>query len=443
MNHSEVSALFDRLFPICRSITGPGIRRSLEIFAEHMPMQIHGVPSGSKVFDWTVPQEWELVGAEIKSLDGRTLVSTDTSNLHVLNFSAPFDGVVKREELFAHLFTHPTLPDAIPYVTSYYNERWGMCVSQQQKDQLTDDAYHISIDTKKYDGELNYGEAVLPGETDETILITSYLCHPSMANNELSGPLTALLLYKLLAERKSNRFTYRFVLLPETIGSISYLAENKESLGKNLFGGIVLTCLGGPKEGVSFKLSRQDWTGSPSVMDIVARNFALTNGENYRLRTFTPTGGSDERQFCSPGINWPVVQIARTVYGEYEQYHTSLDTKEFMGIDRLIDAAQKVRHYVEVLESADLRPECTLEGGEPQLGRRNLYPTLNSPVTRSMSSDRSQDGRYVLNKLLELYSLSDGTLNLAEIANKIEAPLGDLIPIMRELERGEVIGFAK
>lgn len=440
---TDLDALYDELFPICRSITGPGIRSSFEILKRHLPLEITEIASGTKVYDWTVPPEWSLNRATLTDPNGTVILDTDDSNLHVLNFSVPFEGEVELDALQAHLHSIPELSDAVPYVTSYYQRRWGLCMSHRQRLSLEPGMYKVSIDTTIQDGSLAYAQCELPGETDEIVLITSYLCHPSLANNELSGPLGLVRLFELLKAMPSRRYTYRFLLIPETIGSISFLSTEGGDLDDRIVGGLVLTCLGGPSSTVSFKLSRQDWTGSPSKMDRLAHEIASFDRESYEIRPFTPAGGSDERQFCSPGVNWPILQAARTIYGEYNEYHTSLDNKELMTLDAVEKSASAVFGFLQLHELCDLFPVSVIEGGEPQLGRRDLYPTMNGPMSNKMSNDSTKDGRYLLELLLNILSLADGQRTIIDIAHKIDAPLMDLLPIMQTVVDKQLVRLNK
>ncbi|MCJ8190778.1 DUF4910 domain-containing protein [Sphingomicrobium aestuariivivum] len=435
---ANLETLFERLFPICRSITGPGIRRSMEILAEHMPLEVHGVPSGEKVLDWTVPPEWELRRARLWGPDGSLVLDSDGNNLHVLNFSTPFSGEMDLEELDRHLFSEPALPDAIPYVTSYYNRRWGLCLSHHQREALVPGTYRVEIDTEIRDGLLNYATAELPGESDEVVLLSTYLCHPSLANNELSGPLAMVRLYEALEAMEQRRYTYRFLVIPETIGSITYLAREGAELLPRMAAGMVLTCLGGPSETVSFKLSRRDWTGRPSTIDRLARHFAGTL-PGYAVRDFSPMGGSDERQYCSPGFDMPVVQAARTVYGQYPGYHNSHDDLDFMTIAAVEDSAARLATFIAAFEEAGREYVNRSPHGEPQLGRRDLYPSLNSPMSRILSSDDQFDGRRMLNQLLGLLSLADGEHDLLAIAERIDFPVTELAPLARHLREHDLL----
>lgn len=438
-----IDELFDDLFPICRSITGPGIRDSFALIQKYIPLKINSVPTGERVFDWTVPQEWRLARATLKDPDGKIILDTNISNLHVINFSTPFRGTINLNELQGHLYSIPELPHAIPYVTSYYSRRWGFCMTDTQRQSLKDGMYQVHIDTEICDGELNYATFDLPGKSSDIILISSYLCHPSLANNELSGPLALVLLHQKLARLKDRQYTYKFLLIPETIGSLTFLAKEGSALSSRIRGGIVLTCLGGPKKTVSFKLSRSDWLGASSSIDVCARQLAQYDQNSYEVRAFDPTEGSDERQFCSPGINWPVIQAAKTVYGQYQGYHNSLDTKEFMSIEAVTDSAEKLFVFLRVFDFGDKKLMPNVLGGEPCLGKRGLYPTINSPLNNNFSSDSLKDHRYLLNLMLNVLSLTDGTMTLFDIARKLQTPLADLLTVAELLIENDLVSLGE
>jgi len=442
MNYQKLDELFDRLWPICRSITGPGIRQSLEIMQDYIPINIKEIPTGKGVFDWTVPQEWELERATLKTEDGDVILDTDISNIHVLNFSEPFSGIVTYEELEKHLYSNPGFPEAVPYVTSYYEPRWGLCISDKQRKSLRSDInYVVDIKTNKFDGCLRYGEYFLKGKTNETILLATYLCHPSLANNELSGPLVLAAIYNKLKSQKNRKFSYRFIIIPETIGSISFLASSSPKDLSDVVAGVVLTCLGGPSNKVSFKHSRKHWVGQDSLIDAVVEKVCANDKLLYESRNFSPTGGSDERQFCSPAINLPVVQVARTIYGQYDEYHTSLDNKEFMQISSVLDSVEKIHLFLKIYELESRLLLSTIKGGEPMLGKRDLYPSVNSPLTRNMSDDEKFDCREQLNLILNVTSLVDGNHRLSNIAEKLDVPLIKLVPVIEELVEKGVICY--
>lgn len=435
----DLSAIFDELYPLCRSITGSGTRRSLEIIGRHMPLEIVEVESGTQVFDWTVPPQWEIESATLTGPDGETVVDFADHNLHVLNYSEPVDEKIELAELQKHLHSLPAMPDAIPYVTSYYAPKWGFCLTDRQRKTLKPGTYHAKIDSKKFQGHLTYGVAELKGETDELVLITSYVCHPSLANNELSGPLGLLSLYHKIAQWPKRRYTYRFLLIPETIGSICYLAAHGEELRQRLKGGAVLTCLGGHSKILNFKLTRADVLDQPYSVDHLARHLADVDPQGWKVRQFTPTSGSDERQFCSPGFNLPMVQIARTVYGQYDEYHTSLDTKEFMRIERVEDAAVRINQFFMAFDFEGQTLYNLSPNGEPNLGKRGLYPSTNSPLTWRLSSDTVFDARQTLNQILQILSYSDGNRDLRGIAEIVKAPVTQLVPVALQLESHELV----
>lgn len=430
----DIDNIVDRLFNICRSITGPGIRQSLQIISEYMPLDIVEIKSGTKVFDWTVPKEWELIEGTLSDLDGNVLISSKDNPMHVLNFSQSFDGIVTRDELFkSHLFTLPSLPDAIPYVTSYYKERWGFCVSEKQKETLTQDKFKVSIKTNKFDGALTYGHAFLQGKSDKKIVITTYLCHPNMLNNELSGPLCMILLYNMLKAQEDRYYSYEFIINPETIGSISVLATYGQKLKENLVFGMVLTCLcnkKGQNTPLSFKLTRRDGLYKKCLEKDIDTNIKPYPIDKYlryvcdnsamSIRDFVPTSGSDERQYCSPKIDLPFVQASRTVYASYSEYHTSLDNKDLFSISSIKDSACEIFTILNDYRFFVSKIGLNIEGGEPQLGKRDLYPTINTPLILNSSKDGLLDNRKTLDTILNFISLCDGTLNLLDIAKILD-----------------------
>ncbi|WP_198674489.1 DUF4910 domain-containing protein [Idiomarina tyrosinivorans] len=434
MDYQELDDLFNELWPIPRSITGPGITQSLKILQRHIPFEIKAVASGTKVFDWVVPPEWQLNSATLYTADGEKILSTEDSNIHILNFSEPYSATISYEELEPHLYTNKTFPETVPYVTSYYQRRWGFCLSEAQKARLDKTKkYRVEIDTKIYPGNLRYGDLTLKGKSEKTVLLTSYLCHPSLANNELSGPLALVALYKELSKQKNRYYTYRFLVVPETIGSITFLANTEKSELDKICAGIVLTCLGGPAKKVTFKHSRRHWVGEPSEIDELVESLCMHDSECFEQRPFEPTSGSDERQFCSPTINLPVIQAARTPYGQYDEYHSSLDNKSFMRISAVLDSISKLCMFIRVFElnRANLLP--MLAGGEPMLGKRGLYPTINSAQTKRMSSDKIVDGREQLNILLNVISLIDGKRTVKEIVEFLEISYDDILSTLEPL----------
>ncbi|WP_339871978.1 DUF4910 domain-containing protein [uncultured Brevundimonas sp.] len=421
------SDLFDRLLPVTRSITGPGLRESLDIFGEYMPLRRDRVVSGTAVFDWTVPPEWALTRAILTGPDGEVIADSDRSNLQVVNYAMPVDVDLALEDLQPHLHSIPDQPDLIPYVTAYYRDSWGFCLTHTARQALKPGRYRAVIQSRKYDGGVDFADCHLPGDLDREIMLSSYLCHPSLANNELSGPLVLLGLFDRISRWKRRRFSYRFVLAPETIGSLCYLFRHGDQLRANLAAGLVLTCLGGPADILSYKTSRR---GTSTLDALVAR---LGADEGFAVRPFTPISGSDERQYCSPGFNLPMGQMGRTLYGDYPGYHTSGDDKAFMGIDPLVDAVDRIEALLRRHEYAGVFVNQA-PYGEAQLGRRGLYPSVNSPTTWANSSDRVVDSRTVLNRILTVLSECDGEQRMLDIAARLDCSLDELMPVVDRLE---------
>ncbi len=422
--------LFDDLFPICRSITGPGLRESLDIISEHVPLEIESVPSGTDVFDWTIPKEWRINKARLLGPEGEVYADFEESNLHVMNYSEPVDKYLSLEDLKPHLYTDKDNPEAIPYVTSYYKRRWGFCISHETFENLPEGEYHAYIDSEFVDGSLNYGHTILEGRSDREFLLSSYLCHPSLANNELSGPLVLTSLYKRIKDWEDRYYTYRFVLCPETIGSIAYLYNHGETLSKKLVGGLVLTCLGGPEVKLSYKTTRKE----DSLIDKTIRHLKKYEKIDFDIREFTPTTGSDERQYCSPGFDLPVGQMARTVYGEYKEYHRSIDDKEFMGIHTLVESADVIEDLIHTFEKAgyyrNLKPY-----GEPMLGKRNLYPSVGG--SNRWGEDSAGSKREFLHKVMTVLNYSDGAHSMIDIAERYGCSVKEFLPIVNILgEKG-------
>ena len=430
----QVSELFDRLYPLCRSILGEGYRESLKILEEYIPLEEEYFPSDEKVLNWVVPQEWVLIEACIKDEEGNTVIDFKDNNLHVVNYSDKIDEIMDLEVLKQHIYTSEADDDAIPYTISYYKKRWGFCMSKKQLAQLEEGKYHAYVDSEYIDGNLVIGETVLPGESDKEILLTSYLCHPSMANNELSGPLVMAMLYQKIQKWKTRKFTYRFVVNPETIGSIAYLSRHGEALKQSVYAGLVFTCLGGTEQ-LRYKTSR----GEHSTIDKLVEEINEENPDTFRIEVFSPTSGSDERQYCSPGFNLPVGQMARKVYAEYKEYHTSLDTKELMGIDNIIESCDKLEEFLlrheaeaETLMGKANTPSQLDKGegkyfyrnrypyGEVKLGDYNLYPSLNTSGVKKEDSESLINEPWFIRSVMMLLNYSDGDCSLEYCAKRLE-----------------------
>jgi aminopeptidase-like protein len=396
------------LFPICRSITGNGVRESLAIIQNHIPLEIREVPTGTPVFDWTVPREWNVRDGYIKNGSGKRLIDFKEHNLHVLNYSQPVDDTVTREELEAHCFTLPDHPDRIPYRTSYYNDDWGFCLSQNQLDSLGDGPFDVCIDSTLEDGHLTYGELVIPGKTEQEFLITSHICHPSLANDNLSSVSIAVYLAKELS-KLDLRFTYRFVFAPATIGAITWLAQNRDGLSR-IKHALCLACTGDPAD-ISYKKSRRDTADIDTAIEYVltARNKPFT------IDTFTPWG-YDERQYCSPGIDLPLGCFMRSKPGGYNEYHSSADNLDLVQPEYLADSLSVLSEVFAVIENCqtykNTSPKC-----EPQLGRRGLYEKIGGATSEAKTDTMS---------LLWVLNYSDGVHSLLYIAQKSGIPMSKL-----------------
>ena len=413
--------LAERLFPICRSITGNGFRKSLELIREILPeIVVHEVPSGTQVFDWTVPKEWNILGGWIKKKSGEIIVDFNDSNLHVVGYSVPVHKIVSREELLEHVYTIPDQPEWIPYVTSYYKERWGFCMTEKQKQTLTDDEYEVLIDSSLSDGSLTYGELVLQGETQDEILISTYLCHPSMANNELSGPCVQTELVKYLKSLPKRRYTYRFIWNPETIGSITYLSQNWESLQQHVKAAFVLSCVGDNRT-YSMVCSKY----ADTIADRVLENVLKYHYPAYKRYSFLERG-SDERQYGSAGIDLPVCGFCRSKYQEYPEYHTSADNMSLISPEGLAGAYEVMVKVVNALEHNDyyvMTCKC-----EPQLGKRGLYPTISR-----------KGSNYSVRTMQHFIAYADGRNDLIGISNILNTPIDELIPIKDKLMEHQLL----
>lgn len=428
LNAADLEDLAAQLFPIPRSITGNGMRESIEILKSIVPFKLHRVRSGSKVFDWTVPKEWSLKRAQLWSLDDNTLVLDSKKNsLHVLNFSEPFSGVVDLEELNSHLYSLPERPNTIPYVTSYYEPRWGLCLSDNQRQSLKQGKYRVEIDVTKEAGFLEYYTHFLPATNPsrETILLSSYLCHPSMGNNELSGPLAMISIYRLLL-RRNRSANYLFYLGPETIGALCFLKKFFSLKRRPISAGLVLTCLGGDAVRISTKLSRRDSLGRSSGIDKLARSLAALDSDHFEIREFDPAEGSDERQYCSPGFNLPVAQVARTIYGKYAEYHSSDDNLSFMNSNTVINSADKIDIMLDSLEVMNRKPSSSVTKGEPFLSSYGLYSNINVAGARD-------DPQANLKTLREVLSLCDGTMTVFQICSKLKTHPHEIRQALRTL----------
>jgi aminopeptidase-like protein len=395
----EMFHLIRKLFPICRSITGDGVRQTLKVLQEYIPLTIHEVPSGTPVFDWTVPKEWNIKDAYIKNSTGKKVVDFQECNLHVLNYSAPVKRKVSLAELRQHVFTLPERPEWIPYRTSYYKENWGFCISHNQLSALQDDEYEVVIDASLQDGHLTYGEYFLKGQTDAEVLISTHVCHPSLANDNLSGIALVVFLAEQL-RRRSLRYSYRFLFTPGTIGSITWLSLN-EAQTLRIKHGLILACVGDSGK-ITYKKSRR---GNAEIDRAVVQTMK-DSGEPYDIVAFSPYG-YDERQFCSPGFDLPVGCFMRTPHGQFPEYHTSADNLRLVKRESLTDSFFKCLAVLDVVENNKIylnqNPKC-----EPQLGKRGLYGSIGGQIERKNNELA----------MLWVLNLSDGSHSLLDIAER-------------------------
>jgi aminopeptidase-like protein len=392
------------LFPINRSLTGAGVRETLAYIKDILPeLELKSIKSGERVFDWTVPQEWNISEAYIENENGEKIIDFKVNNLHVVGYSEPVDKWVELTELNTNLHSLPNQPDAIPYITSYYNRNWGFCLTDVQRKSLPEGQYHVVIKSNFKDGVLNYGEAYFEGEEKKEIFLSTYICHPSMANNEISGPVVATQLAKWIKCQVKPRHSYRMIFIPETIGAIVYLSinDNYKYLKDNVIAGFQLTCVGDNRD-VSYIPSKNGNTLTDEVTEYVLSNYI----KKYTRYSFLERG-SDERQWCSPGIDLPVVSLIRTKYGVYPEYHTSLDDLTLINPEGLEGAFNNIKLCLEILELNKYYKAVVL--CEPQLGKRGLYPNISTVNTKAK-----------VKAMMNLLIYADGKLSLLQIAEIIK-----------------------
>ena len=425
MDNKEGKAIHElakELWPIGRSITGQGVRHTLDIIAQTLPeLKVFQVASGTDVFDWVIPKEWQVNEAYIIGPDGQKFCNYKENNLHLVGYSTPINKIVSLSELQNHLYSRPDLPNAVPYVTSYYEKRWGFCISHNERLKLVDGDYKVVIETRLIEGFLNYGEVLIKGKSEKDIFFSTYICHPSMANNELSGPTVLTYLTKWLLSQNNLQYSYRIIFVPETIGAIAYLSKNLKKMKKLIIAGFNLSCLGDTRA-YSYVPSRM----GGSLSDKIAKHVLKWIDENYFEYTWSDRG-SDERQYCSPGVDLPIATICRSKYGAYPEYHTSLDDLETLvtpeGLQGGFDA---LKYSLEAIEK-NIIPKSTVLC-EPQLGKRGLYPTLSNTT-----SNKNVD------IMMDLISWSDGKHTLLEVADKINVPVWDLYDPLENLMQHGII----
>lgn len=408
------------LFPICRSITGEGVRQTLSILRDYISLDIHEVPSGTAVFDWTVPKEWNIREAWIKDENGNTIIDFKHHNLHILNYSIPIHKKMGLAELKNHLYTIPGQPNLIPYRTSYYEENWGFCLAHDQYQTLRNGTYEVFIDASLEPGYITYGEYFIPGKTKEEVLFSAHICHPSLANDNLSGICLLVYLAKYLSEQE-NRYSYRFLFAPGTIGSITWLAHN-EAKTKHIKHGIVASLLG-DAGAFTYKKSRRETAEIDQVTAYVLKNSELP----YQLKDYFPYG-YDERQFCSPGFDLPIGNLSRSQFGSFPEYHTSADNMDFIEPKYLTESYEVYQRIIEVLEAnycpVNLNPKC-----EPQLGKRGLYKALGG----------QSDQHTMQIAMLWVLGYSDGAMSLLEIAEKSDISFDIILKVCKILEQHQLL----
>ena len=391
--------LVSKLYPICRSITGEGFRQTQNILKQHIPLKINAVPSGTEVFDWVVPKEWNINDAYVKNSKGKKVIDFKKSNLHVVNYSIPVNRKMSLKELQEHLFTLPEHPDWIPYRTSYYKESWGFCLSHNDFLKLKEGTYEVVIDSRLEDGYLNYGEYYIKGQNKEEVLISTHACHPSLCNDNLSGIVLTTFLAKCIS-RLTPRYSYRFLFIPGGIGSIIWLFLNEDKV-VNIKHGLVVACVG-DSASFTYKKSRK----GDAEIDQAVINILGNSGEYYKIIDFSPYG-YDERNFCSPGFNLPMGSLTRSTHSQFPQYHSSADNLDFIKPECLVESLQKYLSAINVLENnkkyLNIKPK-----GEVQLGKRGLYGMMGGLQKRP--SDEMP--------LLWVLNMSDGNHSLLDISDR-------------------------
>ncbi|ESY97807.1 DUF4910 domain-containing protein [Mesorhizobium sp. LNHC209A00] len=415
----EIYALAERLFPICRSITGNGVRATLDVLSQHIELQRHEVPTGTQLFDWTVPKEWNIRSATITGPDGQTVLDFADSNLHVVNYSLPFKGILPLAELRPHIHTLPEQPQLIPYRTSYYAPTWGFCAAHVRVADLPDGFYRVEIDAELEDGTLTYGEYLHRGQTEREFLLSAHICHPSLANDNCSGLALLAMLARSLKARKT-RYSYRFLFAPGTIGALAWLSRNEDRTCL-IDHGLVLSCVGDSGD-PAYKRSRR----GDAFIDR-AMSHVLGRRAGAKLMDFSPYG-YDERQYCSPGFNLPVGMFQRSVHGTFPEYHTSADNLDFIRPEHLEDSFRILMEVIDIVEE-DWTPLNRLPKGEPQLGKRGLYAAVGGQKSSGATSM----------SLLWVLNLADGQHSLLAMAERSNLPFKELAAAAKLLLEHELL----
>jgi len=407
------------LFPINRSLSGDGVRQTLQYIKNIIPeLEVNEVPSGAKCFDWTIPQEWNCNDGYIIDPDGNKICDFKINNLHIVGYSTPIDSEIELEELIEHLYYLEEQPTAIPYITSYYSPRWGFCLSFNEFQKLKKGIYKVKINSELKDGNLTYGEIKLKGESEKEIFLSTYVCHPSMANNELSGPVVTTALVNFIKSLKGRKYSYRIVFIPETIGSITYISRNIDDMKKNIIAGFNITTIGDDRS-YSYIPTRYGNTLSDKVSKHVLQDI------DYVEYSFLDRG-SDERQYCSPGVDLPIATICRTKYGVYPEYHTSLDDLTVISPSGLYGGYEKIKKAIELLEKNNYYKVNVL--CEPQLGKRGLYPTISTKASGK-----------IVRTMMNFIAYADGNNDLIDIANIIGVQAEELFDIVDKMKVAKLI----
>lgn len=413
------------IFPMNRSITGNGVRETLSYIQQIVPdLKVHEVPTGTKAFDWEVPQEWNIRDAYVMNEAGERVIDFKKSNLHVVGYSTPIDEWMDLEDLQKILHSLPEQPDAIPYVTMYYRDGYGFCLSENERKKLAPGKYRAVIDSTKAPGHLTYGEVILPGEGEQEVLLSTYVCHPSMGNNETSGIVLATALAKWLSGLERRKYTYRIVFVPEMIGSIVYLSRHLQEMKERTIAGWVLSCVGDDLN-YSMLASRHGNTLSDRVTRHAMQNYAPSYSEfDFKW----PNRGSDERHYCAPGVDLPVVVFSRSKYNTYPEYHTSLDNLSFISQEGLAGAFDMMQHCLGIVE-ANGKPRTTVIG-EPRLGPRGLYPTMTSTLTNTDKAIRD---------MMNVLAYADGSVDVIDLAEAIDIDALSCSEVLTKLTEHDLI----
>lgn len=417
----EIHQLATKLWPINRSLTGYGVRETLAILKEQLPeLIIHEVPSGTKAFDWVVPNEWNVETAYVVTPKGEKILDFSKNNLHLLGYSVPVEIELSLEELQKNLYSLPDQPDAIPYMTSYYSERWGFCLTENEREKLLPGQYKVVIKSTLKPGSMTYAELKIKGKSDKEIFLSTYVCHPSMANNELSGPTVTTFLAKWILQNTDRNYSYRIIFIPETIGSITYLSKNIEEMKNRIVAGFNITCVG-DERAYSYLPSRN----ANTLADKASLHVLKHHVKSFKKYTYLDRG-SDERQYCAPGVDLPVVSIMRSKYAEFPEYHTSLDDLNFVTPAGLEGGFLILKKAIEAIE-CNLTPKI-LVLCEPQLGKRGLYPNLSTKNTGD-----------IVRSMMDFLAYCDGSLSLLDIAEIINVPISELYKIFQTMNANGLV----